>query len=111
MQEVFFIKYIVPKIILIDPDEKTNYELDKRAKFFILGGLTNGFLVKVNYCQYTNVIWVKLETIYQDDENLKESKLITLKTQFDNLKMNEDKSIVAYFLWIDKVVNARRGLG
>ena len=56
-------------------------------------------------------IWVKLETIYQGDEKVKESKLITLKTQFDNLKMNEDETIAAYFLRVDEIVSARRGLG
>ena len=52
-----------------------------------------------------------METIYQGDENVKESKLLTLKTHFDNLEMSEDENISAYFLRIDEIVNARKGLG
>ncbi|XP_059069957.1 uncharacterized protein LOC131859824 [Cryptomeria japonica] len=111
MWEVVVTKYTMPKTIPIDPDDKTTYELDKRAKFSILCGLTKDVFVKVMYCNSASDIWVKLETIYQGDEKVKESKLITLKTQFDNLKMNEDENIAAYFLRIDEVVNARKGLG
>ena len=67
-------------------------------------------VAKVVYYKSANDISKTLETIYQGDEKVKESKLLTLKTQFDNFKMNEDESITSYFLRIDEVVNARKVL-
>ena len=110
MWDVVMTKYVVPAIVPTDANEKLTYELDKKARYSLLCGLTKDFFAKVVHCKSTNDIWVKLETIYQGDEKVKESKLLTLKTQFDNLKMNEDETISAYFLRIDEVVNARKGL-
>ena len=85
--------------------------MDKKARYTLLCGLTKDVFNKVVDCQSANDIWVKLETFYQGDEKVNESKLLTLKTHFDNLKMSEDENITTYFLRVDEVVNARRGLG
>ncbi|XP_059076909.1 uncharacterized protein LOC131064953 [Cryptomeria japonica] len=111
MWEVVSNKYDVPSIVPTDANEKTKYELDKRARFAILCGLSKEVFVKVMYFKSANEVWTNLESIYQGNENVKESKLITLKTQFDDLKMNNDESVASYFLRIDEVVNARKGLG
>ena len=75
-----FTKYIVPKIVPIDPNDKLTYELDIKARYALLCGLTKDWFSKVVYCKYINDIWVKLETFYQGDEKVKESKLLTPKT-------------------------------
>ncbi|XP_057846870.2 uncharacterized protein LOC131056581 [Cryptomeria japonica] len=111
MWEVVSNKYIVPSAIPIDVDEKTKYELDKRACFAILCGLSKEVFVKVMYFKSTNEVWTNLESIYQGDEKVKESKLMTLKNQFDDLKMNNDETVASYFLRIDEIVNAQKGLG
>ena len=100
MWDVVNTKYTVPTTIPTDADEKLKFELDKKARYALLCGLSRDVFAKVIYCKSANDIWVKLETIYQGDEKVKESKLISLKTQFDNLKMNEDETIVAYFFKI-----------
>ena len=66
-----FTKYIVPKIVPTNPNDKLTYELDKKARYTLLWGLTKYVFAKVVYCQSTNDTWVKLETIYQGDENVK----------------------------------------
>ncbi|XP_057868003.1 uncharacterized protein LOC131075194 [Cryptomeria japonica] len=104
-------KYVVPSTIPTDPDAKTQYELNARAKHAILCGLTKDVFVKVMHCTSAHEIWNKLETIYQGDAKVKESKILTLKNQFESLRMKEDETIASYFLRIDEVVNSRRGLG
>ncbi|XP_059073541.1 uncharacterized protein LOC131874268 [Cryptomeria japonica] len=58
-------KYVVPTSIPSDPDAKTQYELNARAKHALLCGLTKDVFVKVMHCAFANEIWSKLETIYQ----------------------------------------------
>ncbi|XP_059073489.1 uncharacterized protein LOC131070384 [Cryptomeria japonica] len=111
MWEVVSNKYTVSFAIPTNADEKTKYELDKRARFAILCGLSKEVFVKVMYFKSANEVWTNLESIYQGDEKVKESKLITLKNQFDALKMNNDETVASYFLRIDEIVNARKGLG
>ena len=111
MWDVVNTKYTIPTTIPIDADGKLKFELNKKARYALLCGLSRYVFANVVYCKPTNDIWVKLETIYEGDEKVKEYKLITLKTQFDNLKMNEDETIAAYFLRVDEVVDARKGLG
>ena len=73
-------KYTIPTIIPTDADEKLKFELDKKASYALLFGLSRDVFAKVVYCKSANDIWVKLETIYQGDEKVKDSKLLTLKT-------------------------------
>jgi hypothetical protein len=56
----------------------------------ILGGLTNSVCV--------NVIWDKLEVVYEGNSKFKEAKLQTYRAQFENLKMKEEETIVEYFI-------------
>lgn len=101
MWDVVKTKYTVPATIPTDANEKIKFDLDKKARYALVCALSRDVFAKVIYCKSANDIWVKLKTIYQGDEKVKESKLLTLKTQFDNLKMNEDETIATYFLRID----------
>jgi hypothetical protein len=56
-------------------------------------------------------MWVKLKTIYEGDEKVKESNLQIFRANFKQLKMNEDENIPAYFLRINEVVNDFKVLG
>jgi hypothetical protein len=55
----------------------------------ILGGLTNSICVKVMHCKSAKEIWDKLEVVYEGDDKVKEAKIQTYRTQFENLKMKE----------------------
>ena len=107
MWDVVVSNYIIPKIVPTDANDKPTYEMDKNARNDLLYALTKDVFDKVVYFQSADDIWVRLGTIFQGDEKVKESKLITLKNNFDNLKMNEDKNIAAYFLRVDETLNAR----
>jgi hypothetical protein len=56
-------------------------------------------------------MWDKLKTIYEGDEKVKEAKLYIFRAKFEQLNMNEDKNITAYFLRVDEIVRSIKGLG
>jgi hypothetical protein len=49
--------------------------------------------------------------VYEGDAKFEVTKLQTYRGQFEQLKMKEEKNIVAYFLRVDETMNAIRGLG
>lgn len=52
----------------------------------------------------------KLKNLYEGNENVKQAKLQSYKTLFENIKMKEEENIASYFLWVDEAVNGIRGL-
>ena len=76
--DVVMTKYVVPSTVPTDANDKLTYELDKKARYALLCGLTKDVFAKFVYYKSANDIWIKLETIYQGDEKIKESKLLTL---------------------------------
>jgi hypothetical protein len=52
----------------------------------------------------------KTLNIYEGDDKFKGAKLQTYRAQFEQLKMKEYEDIEAYFLRVDEVVNAIKGL-
>jgi hypothetical protein len=84
---------------------------NSRAVNAILGGLSNPIFVKVMHCKSTKEIWDKLKVIYEGDNKVKETKLQTYRTQFENLKMKEEENIDEYLQRVDEIVNSIRALG
>jgi translation initiation factor IF-3 len=58
------------------------------------------------HCKSAKEIWDKLEVLYEGYSKVKEAKLKTFRTQFENLKMKEEENIVEYFHRVDEVVNS-----
>jgi hypothetical protein len=56
-------------------------------------------------------MWDKLISSYEGDEKVKDAKLQTHRLKFEQLKMNEDETISKYFLRVEELVNAMKGLG
>jgi hypothetical protein len=56
-------------------------------------------------------VWDKLQNIYEGDAKVKGAKLQSFRAKLEQLKMKEDENIVAYFLRVDEIVNAIKGLG
>ena len=76
-----------------------------------MNGLSDTVFTKVAHCKSAKEIWDKLRNIYEGDSKVKEAKLQTYRGQFEQLKMEEDENIAAYFLRVDEIVNAIIGLG
>jgi hypothetical protein len=60
------------------------------------------------HCKSTKEIWDRLEVVYEGDSKVKEVKLQTYRTQFENLKMKEEENIVEYLHRVNEVVNSIR---
>ena len=46
----------------------------------------------------------------EGDGKVKGAKIQTYKSQFEHLTMKKDEDIVAYFLWVDEIMNTMRSL-
>jgi hypothetical protein len=77
----------------------------------ILNGLAEAKFVKVMHLQTAKEMWDKLISSYEENEKVKDAKLQTLRLKFEQLKMNEDKIVRKYFLRVEELVNAMKGLG
>ena len=56
-------------------------------------------------------MWDKLVSSYEGNEKVKDAKLQTYRLKFEQLNMNEDETVIKYFLRIEETVNAMKGLG
>jgi hypothetical protein len=103
--------YKAPIISPTNKDGKKLEENNSRATRALLNGSNKSIYTKFKHCDSTNYIWVKLKNIYKGYEKFKEAKLQIFRAKFEQLKMNEDENIVAYFLRVDEVVNHIKGMG
>ena len=93
------------------PNEKKLYEYDAKARNALMNGLSDAELVKVMSCTSAKEIWDKLQGVYEGDKKIKEAKLQTYRTQFENIKMTENENVGAYLQRVNEVVTSIRGLG
>jgi hypothetical protein len=77
----------------------------------ILNGLEEAEFVKVMHLQTAKEMWDKLINSYEGNEKVKDAKLQTYRLKFEQLKMNEDETVNKYFLRVEELVNAMKGLG
>jgi hypothetical protein len=77
----------------------------------ILNGFAEVEFVKVMHLQTAKEMWDKLISSYEGNEKVKAAKLQTFRLKFEQLKMNEDETVSKYFLRVEELVNAMKGLG
>ena len=75
-----------------------------------MGSLTESEFFKVMQLNTTKEIWDKIILSYEGDAKVKSGKLQTLRIQYENLKMQNEESIVNFFLRLDDIVNRMRNL-
>eukprot|EP00253_Pinus_taeda_P036642 PITA_36642 len=61
--------------------------------------------------QNYKIIWDKIFLSYEGDDQVKHTKLQSLKIQYENLRMHNDESVANYFLRIDDIVKRMKNLG
>jgi hypothetical protein len=103
--------YIAPAVPPTNDKAVKLSENNSKSINVLLNGLSDTVFTKVAHCKSAKEIWDKLQNIYEGDSKVKIAKLQTYRGQFEQLKMNEDEDIVAYFLQVDETVNAIIGLG
>jgi hypothetical protein len=108
--EVVEIGYTKPTVFL-SKDEKLEFTFNAKAMNSILSGLAESVFVKVMNLQTAKEMWEKLISSYEGNEKVKDAKLQTHRLRFEQLRMNEEENISKFFLRVDEMVNAMRGLG
>jgi hypothetical protein len=108
--EVVETGYTKPTVFL-SKDEKLEFTFNAKAMNAILTGLAESEFVKVMNLQTAKEMWEKLISSYEGNEKVKDAKLQTHRLRFEQLRMNEDENISKFFLRVDEMVNAMRGLG
>jgi hypothetical protein len=102
--------YVKP-VVLANKDDKLEFSFNAKAMNAILSGLAEEEFVKVMHLESTKEMWDKLISSYEGNEKVKDAKLQTYRLQFEQLKMNEDETINKFFLRVEDLVNAMKGLG
>jgi hypothetical protein len=102
--------YIKP-VVLASKDDKLEFRFNSKGMNAILNGLVEVEFVNVMHLQTAKEMWDKLISRYEGNEKLKDAKLQTFRLNFEQLKMNEDETIIKYFLRVEELVNAMKGLG
>jgi hypothetical protein len=103
-------RYIKP-VVLASKDDKLEFIFNAKGMNAILNGLAEVDFVKVMHLQATNEMWDKLINNYEANEKVKDAQLHTYRLKFDQLKMNEYETVSKYFLRVEELVNAMKGLG
>jgi hypothetical protein len=102
--------YIKP-VVLASKDDKLEFIFNAKGMNAILNGLAEAEFVKVMHLQTAKEMWDKLISSYEGNEKVKDAKLQTFRLKFEQLKMNEDETVSKYFLRVEELVNAMKGLG
>jgi hypothetical protein len=98
-------------VVLASKDDKLEFIFNANGMNAILNGLAEAEFVKVMHLQTAKEMWDKLNRSYEGNEKVKDAKLQTFMLKFEQLKMNEDETISKYFLRVEELVNAMKGLG
>jgi hypothetical protein len=56
-------------------------------------------------------MWDKFIRRYEGNEKVKDAKIQTYRLQFEQLNMKEDETVGKYFMRVEEIVNAMKGLG
>jgi hypothetical protein len=103
-------RYIKP-IVLTSKYDKLEFSFNLKEMNSILNGLAEVEFVKVMHLESAKAMWDKLISCYKGNEKVKDAKLQTYRLKFEQLNMNEDETISKYFLRVEELVNAMKGLG
>lgn len=98
-------------VLLASKDDKLEFSFNAKAMNAILSGLAEFEFVKVMHLESAKEMWDKLISSYEGNEKVKGVKLQTYRLKFVQLKMHEDELVSKYFLRVEELVNAIRGLG
>jgi hypothetical protein len=98
-------------VVLASKDDKLEFSFNAKGMNAILNGLAEAEFVKVMHLDTAKAMWDKLISSYEGNEKVKDAKLQTYRLKFEQLKMNEDETISKYFLRVEELVNAMKGLG
>lgn len=95
----------------LDVNQKRELGNNLKALNAIQSGLSNSELAKVMDCDTAKQVWDRLQSVYEGDDKIKKAKLQIHRSEFENLKMQDDEDVEKYMFRVNSVVNSIRGLG
>jgi hypothetical protein len=108
--DVVEIGYVKP-VVLASKDDKLEFSFNAKAMNVILSGLAEEEFVKVMHLESDKEMWDNFISSYGGNEKVKDAKIQTYRLQFEQLKMKQDETLGKYFLRVEELVNAMKGLG
>ncbi|KAF2322680.1 hypothetical protein GH714_028483 [Hevea brasiliensis] len=89
-----------------------NHREEKSRKFRALtcihSAMSETIFIRIMACETAKEAWDKIKEEFQGTEKTKQMKLLTLKREYENLKMKETKSIKDYTSRLMEVVQVIR---
>ena len=102
-----------PKEAPVDWDEAkikvANF--NSRALNALFSAVTNEEFKKISFIETAKEGWTILQTTYEGTKAIKDSKLQTLSTSFEEIKMEEDESFDEFYAKLKDIVTQRSILG
>ncbi|XP_057418605.1 uncharacterized protein LOC130712808 [Lotus japonicus] len=90
--------------------QRKDYQLNTKAKLFLLCALSKSQLDKVDGLATAKEVWEALGLAYEGTANVKQAKVSLLVAEYETFKMKENESIVDMFGRFQTVVNGVRNL-
>ena len=84
---------------------------NSKALNAIFYGVSLGEFHRISHITGAKEAWEILETTYEGTKKVKDTKLQMLTTQFEELKMSEDKSFDPFYSKLNEVVVSKFNLG
>nr|GEX21436.1 zinc finger, CCHC-type [Tanacetum cinerariifolium] len=97
----------------IEPNEKTQADnrKDKTAIVFFYQALPEDQLLQITKYKTAKAIWDALKTRHLGEERVQQTRLQTLKSEFDMLHMKEDETIDTFATKLTTLTNKAENLG
>jgi hypothetical protein len=97
--------------VLASKDDMLDFRFNAKGMNVIMNGLAEAEFVKVMHLETSKAMCDKLISSYEGNEKVKDAKLQTYRLKFEQLKMNEHETVSKYFLRVEELLNAMKGLG
>ncbi|KAI4312622.1 hypothetical protein MLD38_037426 [Melastoma candidum] len=100
-----------PNDIRHENERKRTISLNTKARHYLVCALAGNEFNRVSTCKTAKEMWDRLALIYDGTEQVKESKVNALVTQYEAFKMKKDESINQMFDRLTEITNAMESLG
>jgi hypothetical protein len=110
IQAVFRVHKIL-EAIDISNEEKADEEKDHLAIAFLLQAIPEELVLQVAHLTTAKEIWKALRNRFIGVERVRDARLQTLESEFENLRMRQDESIDDYASKMSKLVSKANSLG
>ena len=94
-----------------DEADRKNIEKGYKAKKLLVCGIGPDEFNRVSACELIKEILDFLKTTHKGTEQVKESKIDMLTSQYENFKMREGETIYEMFIKLSSITNELKSLG